>query len=132
MYKKTTFGITIYAEPIFVSEQSSAEHSYFVWAYNIRIENNSENTVQLLHRFWRITDAFGSSEEIDGPGVIGEQPVLKSGQIHQYTSGTHLKTSSGIMSGSYQFENLDCEGEFYEVEIPAFSLDSPFTRQVVN
>ena len=111
MYEKTTFGIKITAEPIFMAEQSSPARAHFVWLYNIKIENNSENAVQLLSRYWRITNAFGNSEEVNGPGVIGEQPVLAPGESHQYSSGTHLNTSSGIMHGAYQFQNLDKKEE---------------------
>lgn len=132
MYSKTTFGITVTATPIFAEEQSSEINSYYVWAYNIRIHNNSKNNVQLLNRQWRITDAYGKIEEVSGPGVIGQQPVLKPGTFFEYSSGTNLGTSSGIMSGAYQLQNLDQEGDFWEVEIPAFSLDSPYTRSAVN
>ena len=128
MYKKTTFGITITAEPYFAAEQSSAAHGHYVWGYNISIKNNSEKTVQLMDRHWRITDSFGNFEEVRGAGVIGKQPVLKPGEEHTYSSGTNLKTSSGIMHGTYKFKDLEKEEEYYEVEIPAFSLDSPYTE----
>lgn len=132
MYEKTTFGISVTSTPVFIPEQSSPLNGYFVWLYTIRIVNNSENEVQLLNRHWRITDAFGNLEEVKGPGVIGEQPVLSPGDSYEYSSGTNLRTSSGIMQGSYQFQNLDKKEEFLEVEIPAFSLDSPFTQGVIN
>ena len=123
MFKETTRGINIVVEPSYLDDQSSPEDGHFVWAYHIRIENDGTETVQLLNRHWRITDANGRIEEVRGPGVVGEQPVLAPGESYEYTSGTPLDTPSGIMVGTYQMETDD--GEEFEVDIPAFSLDSP-------
>jgi ApaG protein len=87
------------------------------------MENLSKDEVQLISRHWKIADAQGSIKEVKGPGVVGEQPVLKPGTAFEYTSGTLLPTSSGIMMGSYQM--VTTAGEPFEVEIPAFSLDVP-------
>ena len=87
------------------------------------IENRGPDTVQLRSRHWRITNARGEVCEVRGPGVVGEQPRLEPGDEFEYTSGVPLTTPSGIMTGSYQMENG--HGESFDVEIPAFSLDSP-------
>ena len=86
--------------------------------------------VQLTHRHWRITDGFGQIEEVRGPGVVGEQPVIEPGRAYRYTSGCPLTTPSGIMAGEYRM--VDDKGRGFDVEIPAFSLDSPFAQRTVN
>lgn len=130
MYEKTTHEITVTVQPFYLDEQSEPDEEHYVWAYKVSIENGGDDTVQLLNRHWRITDKLGRLQEVKGPGVIGEQPVLKPGEAFQYTSGTPLPTPSGIMVGSYEMENA--AGERFDVEIPAFSLDSPYDRAVVN
>ena len=130
MYRETTRAITVSVEPIYLEDQSSPEESHFVWAYRVRIENGGRETVQLLRRHWRITDAVGRQQEVEGPGVVGEQPVLKPGEAFEYTSGTPLPTASGIMAGTYQMENES--GEQFLVGIPAFSLDSPYQVSRLN
>ncbi|MHA1537570.1 MAG: Co2+/Mg2+ efflux protein ApaG [Alphaproteobacteria bacterium] len=123
MYSQTTRQITINVQPMFLEDESSPEEHRFIWAYTIRIENAGAETVQLLNRAWRITDANGHIEEVSGLGVVGEQPVLSPGEIYEYTSGCPLATPSGIMVGSYEMETQG--GERFDVAVPAFSLDSP-------
>ncbi|MGH6994234.1 MAG: Co2+/Mg2+ efflux protein ApaG [Stellaceae bacterium] len=123
MYSATTRAIKVTVEPHFLEDQSSPVDDHFVWAYRVRIENQSGETVQLRRRHWRITDGMGRVQEVRGPGVVGEQPVLAPGQTFEYTSGTPLSTPSGIMVGTYQMETDS--GEHFDVDIPAFSLDSP-------
>jgi len=123
MYQTTTRAIAVTVKPTFLEEQSSPTEDYYVWAYQVRIENRSGDTVQLRSRYWRITDASGRVQEVRGDGVVGEQPVLRPGQTFEYTSGTPLTTPSGIMVGSYRMETQ--QGESFDVAIPAFSLDSP-------
>lgn len=130
MYEKTTHAITVKVQPFYLDEQSSPDEERYVWAYKVSIENGGDDTVQLLNRHWRITDKLGRLQEVKGPGVIGEQPVLKPGEAFEYTSGTPLPTPSGIMVGSYEMENT--AGERFDIEIPAFSLDSPYDQAVVN
>ncbi len=130
MYQKTTRAISITVEPTYLEERSSPPDNQYVWAYHVRIENSGEETVQLLNRYWRITDAHGRVQEVRGPGVVGEQPVLKPGDSFEYTSGTPLPTPSGIMVGAYQMETTD--GERFDVAVPAFSLDSPHQRVRLN
>ena len=130
IYSQTTRSITVKVEPTFLEEQSSAADNQFVWAYRVRIENNGDETVQLMRRHWRITDALGRVHEVKGPGVVGEQPVLRPGDSYEYTSGTPLNTPSGIMMGSYQMETDD--GQRFDIVIPAFSLDSPHQSRRIN
>ncbi|MDG2243280.1 MAG: Co2+/Mg2+ efflux protein ApaG [Rhodospirillaceae bacterium] len=130
MYEKTTRSIIITVQPFYLDEQSEPDEERYVWAYRVNIENVGDETVQLLKRHWRITDKLGRLQEVKGPGVIGEQPVLNPGDCFEYTSGTPLPTPSGIMVGSYEMESA--QGERFDVEIPAFSLDSPYDSAVVN
>ena len=130
MYTETTRAITVTVRPTFLEDQSSPAEAHFVWAYRVRIENHGEETVQLLRRHWRITDALGRVQEVKGSGVVGEQPVLEPGASYEYTSGTPLKTPSGFMVGSYQMETTG--GERFDIAIPAFSLDSPHQKIRLN
>jgi ApaG protein len=123
-YIATTREIRVTVRPDYLDTQSAPQDYHFVWAYHVVIENLGRETVQLRSRHWRITDARGELHEVRGSGVIGEQPVLEPGDTYEYTSGTPLATPSGIMAGTYQMENE--RGELFEVEIPAFSLDSPY------
>lgn len=123
MYEKITRDINIKVRPFFLEEQSEPERNHFVWAYRVKILNQGGETVQLINRHWRITDNLGRMQEVKGPGVVGEQPILKPGESYNYTSGCPLETPSGIMGGHYEMTTL--EGKRFLVEIPAFSLDSP-------
>lgn len=129
-YTATTRQIRVSVRPTYLEDQSAPVDNHFVWAYNVTIENLGAETVQLLSRHWRITDARGEQHEVRGPGVIGEQPVLEPGDTYEYTSGTPLATPSGIMGGTYQMENE--RGEAFDIEIPAFSLDSPYQPVRLN
>lgn len=130
MYNQTTHDISVTVQPIYLDEQSSPDENYFVWAYNVKIENSGRDTVQLRSRYWKITDAHGRVQEVRGPGVVGEQPVLGPGESFEYTSGTPLPTSSGFMVGTYQMVSEN--GEQFDVAIPAFSLDSPYEARRLN
>ncbi len=130
MYRAITHGIEVSVEPFFLAEQSRPAESRFVWAYKVTIVNNSEQTVKLLARHWKITDGNGHLEEVRGPGVVGEQPELDPGDSYQYTSGCPLLTDSGIMVGSYTMAGMS--GETFEVAIPAFSLDVPGNSNTLN
>ncbi len=117
-------------EPFYLQERSSPENSQYFWAYRITLENQGQETVQLLNRHWMITNARGEFNEVKGPGVVGEQPVLKPGESFEYTSGVPLDTASGMMGGSYEMESAS--GERFHIEIPTFSLDLPGRRSLVN
>jgi ApaG protein len=130
VYSETTRSIRVTVKPVYLEDQSSPTDNHYVWAYHVRIENNGSETVQLRRRHWRITDAIGRVNEVRGPGVVGEQPVLKPGEAYEYTSGTPLSTPSGIMVGSYEMETRD--GGSFAVAVPAFSLDSPHQQVKLN
>jgi ApaG protein len=128
-YELTSNGIRIRVTPEFQDEQSSPEEGYYFWSYTIEIANEGETPVQLKSRIWKITDAAGHTEEVRGPGVVGQTPTIGPGQSFTYTSGCPLSTPSGIMVGSYQMSG---SGKLFDVAIPAFSLDCPFTQRSVN
>jgi ApaG protein len=130
MYTATTRDITVRVQPQFLAEQSDPATDQYFWLYSISIENGGTETVQLLNRHWIITNALGHVEEVQGPGVVGEQPVLAPGESFEYTSGCPLKTPSGIMAGSYEMAATD--GPLFNIEIPAFSLDSPYQPRQMN
>jgi len=130
MYRATTRSIQVSVEPFYLADRSDPEAGEFFWAYRIGITNQGEEPVQLISRHWKITDANGRTEEVRGLGVVGEQPRLEPGGSFEYTSGVPLKTATGIMTGSYLMETA--HGERFEIEIPAFSLDSPHMNQSVN
>ncbi|HEY6027379.1 MAG TPA: Co2+/Mg2+ efflux protein ApaG, partial [Pseudolabrys sp.] len=101
MYRAVTRKIEVVVTPRFLSDRSSPTNGYFFWAYTIGITNHGSETVQLKTRHWRITDALGRLQEVRGPGVVGEEPVLAPGAAYEYTSGVPLPTPSGFMAGSY-------------------------------
>ena len=129
-YEQVTDGIRIRVTPEYSDEQSTPDEGYFFWIYTIEISNESERSVQLKSRIWRITDAYGKTEEVRGPGVVGQTPHIPPGQSFTYSSGCPLSTPSGIMVGSYQM--VDEAGRLFDVAIPAFSLDSPYATRSVN
>jgi ApaG protein len=129
-YTAKTRGIAVRVEPTYLETRSSPDSSQYFWAYRVIIENQGRETVQLLSRHWMITNARGELTEVKGPGVVGEQPVLKSGESFEYTSGAPLDTPSGMMGGAYQMESES--GERFDIEIPTFSLDRPNQGVFVN
>ena len=130
MYSAVTRNIKVTVDPSFSPERSDEDEPRFFWVYKVEIVNLGDQTVQLTHRHWRITDADGRLEEVRGPGVVGEQPTLQPGQSFRYASGCPLRTPSGVMVGTYRMRTED--GEVFEVAIPAFSLDSPQGRRALN
>jgi ApaG protein len=129
-YSAETNGILIRVRPSYLAGQSDPEAGRWVWAYQVEIVNLSGSTVQLMARRWTITDAHGHVEEVRGPGVIGEQPVIAAGASYSYASGCPLPTDSGSMVGAYFM--TDADGRSFEADIPAFSLDTPDARRVLN
>ena len=130
MFSAVTQQIKVTVHPEFSPDRSEPSDNRYFWTYTIEIANLGAATVQLTHRHWRITDGEGRLEEVEGPGVVGEQPTLKPGQAFRYTSGCPLRTPSGIMAGSYRM--IDGQGRAFAVEIPAFFLDSPYAKRVLN
>ena len=130
MYRAITRQIEVTVEPNFMPDRSDADERQFFWSYTIVITNEGSETVQLRTRHWVITDASGRSQDVRGEGVVGKQPTLKPGESFEYTSGVPLPTPSGFMTGSYQIVTI--AGEPFEIDVPAFSLDSPDAKRVLN
>jgi ApaG protein len=120
-----TRGIRVRVESSYVADRSNpALHQWF-FLYTITISNESDATVQLMSRHWVITDGDSNVEEVRGPGVVGEQPVIGPGESHTYTSGCPLLTPFGTMEGTYQV--VTGEGERFDVRIAPFALSEPYT-----
>lgn len=131
MYEATTSGVTVTVTPRYLEDRSSPVERRWVFAYTVEIANGSSDPLQLRTRYWHITDGEGRVEEVRGPGVVGEEPMLAPGDSYTYTSACPLGTPSGIMRGAYGVERPD--GSRFEVTIPAFSLDAPAERpRVLN
>src|SRR5271154_2818062 len=130
MYSETTRSIIITVKQFYLEDQSSPAEDHYVWAYHVRIENEVKETVRLRTLHCKITDGLGKVQEVRGPGVVGDQPVLGPGESFEFTSGTPLPTPSGIMVGSYEMETRG--GESFSVRTPAFSLDSPHQSVRLN
>lgn len=129
-YEAETDGIVVRVRPSFLAGQSNPDAGRWVWAYQVEIVNLTGVAVQLMARHWIITDARGQVEDVRGPGVVGEQPVIAPGGSYNYASGCPLTTPSGSMVGSYAM--TDAEGRSFDAAIPAFSLDVPGQRRVLN
>jgi ApaG protein len=118
----TQYQMRIEVMPQYLPDQSDPESDLYVFAYTITIENTGRVAAQLIARTWHINDAKGQHEKVRGLGVVGHQPLLKPGESFQYSSGSHLKTPTGTMHGSFFFVAVD--GERFEVDIPIFVLDA--------
>ena len=129
-YELETRRIRVAVRPAYLDDQSSPEDDRYVWSYTVTIENRGNEPVQLLSRYWNIIDETGRIQEVRGPGVVGAQPLIAPGASFQYTSGCPLETASGSMSGRYQM--MSASGENFEVEIPAFLLESPYVRRQIH
>lgn len=119
----TTAGVTVRVVANFMPDQSRIEAGRWFWVYHIRIENGRDDIVQLRTRHWRITDAHGMVNVVDGDGVVGEMPILGPGQSHDYVSGCELNANHGSMQGHYTFTRGD--GTPFDVAIPCFPLAAP-------
>lgn len=125
MVTQITEGIKVTVETEYQPDYSSPRQFHYVFTYRITIENHSNNTIQLQRRHWIISDSNNVVKEVEGEGVVGQQPVLESGQMHQYVSGCNLKTGIGKMKGSYTMERI-LDGKKFKVSIPEFTLMVPF------
>ena len=119
-YTATTENITVTVQPVFMDGQSNPLAHRFVFAYFVRIENRSDQEVQLLHRHWLITDGNAEIQEVRGDGVVGQQPRIAPGATHEYNSFSILETFEGSMEGSYRM--VRPSGEEFDVAIPRFTL----------
>jgi ApaG protein len=120
-----TYQFSISVRPQFVPEHSRPDEDKFLFAYTVTIRNTGDVAAQLISRHWIITDANNKVEEVQGPGVVGEQPVLKPGEAFEYTSGCPIATPVGSMRGSYQCVAED--GTRFEAPIAEFLLSMPRT-----
>lgn len=129
LYSSTSEAVTsnlrVEVQSQYAPERSQPFQNQWFFYYTIRITNEGDETVQLLSRHWIITDATDHTEEVKGPGVVGEQPVLSPGESFQYTSGCPLPTSTGVMRGTYQM--VSEHGDQFDVEIAPFALREPYT-----
>lgn len=121
----TTEGIKVSVSTQYMPEYSSPSQFHFVFAYNVRIQNNSSDSVQLLRRKWYIHDSLRNIREVEGEGVIGQQPTIEPGEVHKYVSGCNLKSEIGKMSGYYIMEKL-VDGKQINVNIPEFTMLVPY------
>ena len=123
MSEAVTRGVRVQVAARYSPERSDPSHNLWFFLYTIRIRNEGGETVQLKNRHWVITDATGKVEEVKGPGVVGEQPVLDPGDSFEYTSGCPLRTPYGTMHGSYDMHTA--RGERFDAEIASFTLREP-------
>jgi len=130
MYEQETAGVIVRVDPQFLPHESRPADSRYVWAYTIEIENRRPDPVQLISRFWRITDENGATQEVRGEGVIGQQPVIEPGASFKYTSAAPLAAPSGVMMGAYSMQRQN--GEAFDINVPLFALDSPNNSRRAN
>ena len=121
MTTQITAGVRVSVDVIYQPEYSNPDKQHFMFSYQITIENLSDSTIQLVRRHWDIFDSIGEYKQVDGEGVVGEQPILYPGSMHQYVSGCNLKSEIGYMEGYYTMER-QFDGKLFEVEIPRFNL----------
>jgi ApaG protein len=125
MVAQITDGVKVSVETTYQPEYSNPANEHFMFAYKIRIENLSHYSVQLISRHWNIFDSNGTQREVEGEGVVGQQPIIEPGGMHEYVSGCNLQTDMGTMHGSYEMRRL-VDDEALTVLIPKFSLIAPF------
>ena len=121
--EQVTGGVRVSVRSTYLPERSKPEDNYYFFAYRVQIRNEGDAPVKLLSRHWRITDGSGKTEEVRGPGVVGEQPLLAQGQTFTYTSACPLSTPVGAMCGTYQM--LGADGSRFDAEIAPFTLALP-------
>jgi ApaG protein len=121
----TTRNVRVSVQAKYDPSRSNPQQSQWFFLYTVKISNEGQDTVQLISRHWIITDGMEHVEEVRGPGVVGNQPVLKPGQSFEYTSGCPLTTPFGLMHGTYQMVNQG--DEKFDIEIAPFTLTEPYT-----
>lgn len=129
-YRASTQGFEVEVEPFYLASHSDPGDGHFVWAYRVAIRNGGSRTARLMSRHWTITDANGAIETVDGPGVVGQTPLLAPGDSFEYHSGCPLSTPGGTMAGHYSM--LAEDGAAFDIAIPPFSLDLPDARRTLN
>ena len=124
---RVTEGIRVSVRTVYLPGESDPSAGKFVFAYLIRIENETSAAVQLLSRHWDITDSDGQKRVVDGEGVVGKKPMLLPGEFHEYVSGCDFQTPIGKMEGYYTFIRLS-DNSIFEVEIPPFVMAHPMVN----
>jgi ApaG protein len=122
LFYRISHGVRVTVRPLFLDDRSSPDDQQFVFAYFVRIENVGDEEVQLLRRRWLIHDSIGEDLEVEGEGIVGEQPLIEPGGVHEYSSFCVLKSPQGHMEGHYLFARPD--GSTFAADIPRFVLDS--------
>lgn len=125
-YEANTDGIIVRVRPSWLGSESNPSQGRYIWAYQIEIENTAKLDWTLRRRHWKIIDANGQTQTVDGDGVVGQTPALAPGDVFRYTSGVPLTAPSGLMSGYFELENV--VGGLMQAQVPTFSLDSPYER----
>jgi len=129
-YEQRTEDVIVRVAPEFLADQSNPRDSRFIWAYTVEIDNQSGRDLTVTDRFWQIADSRGQVQEVRAAGVVGETPMVKSGETFRYTSGAPLTAPSGMMRGSYTMRSED--GESFDIVVPTFLLDSPHEGHFLN
>ncbi len=129
-YEQRTEDVIVRVAPEFLAEQSNPRDSRFIWAYTVEIDNQSSQDLTVTDRFWQIADSSGQVQEVRAAGVVGETPMVKSGETFRYTSGAPLTAPSGMMRGSYTMRTES--GESFDIVVPTFLLDSPHEGHCFN
>jgi ApaG protein len=129
-YEARTRDIVVRVFPVYATEESSPEQGLYLWSYTVEIENHGAETVTLVSRRWSITDGFNRVSDVEGSGVVGEQPELRPREAFRYVSNCPLPTPSGAMKGSYAM--VTEAGELFDVDIPEFSLHLPGASLKLN
>ena len=130
-FEAVTEGVIVRVKPSFLTEKSAPSEGRYLWMYAVEIENRSPHAIQLLTRYWRITESAGVTHEVAGEGVVGNQPVLLPGDIHRYASTAPLGSPSGLMGGRFGMIETESRRPF-DVTIPTFVLASPFDTSRAN
>lgn len=130
MYSQRTEGFEVRVQPAFLPEQSDPDRGRWVWVYRVVVRNEGAVPARLVARHWSIMDANGRTEIVDGPGVVGQTPLIAPGSSYEYHSGCPLPTPGGSMTGHYVMERED--GTRFDIAIPAFSLDTPDRARTLN
>ena len=125
MIKK--YNVKVFVESTYLEDHSDPYEDSYLWSYKVIIKNNEKEKIKLISRHWKIFDSNGNFREVKGKGVVGEQPTIEPGDKFEYTSGTPLKTNNGIMQGFYLMSQDN--GSQIKIDIPTFSLDSPYNKK---
>lgn len=125
MVTEITQGIRVTVDTLYQPEYSHPARAHYVFTYRILIENRSDFTIQLLRRKWHIYDGTGVRREVEGDGVLGQQPVLEPGEVHEYVSGCNLRSTMGKMLGTYEMIRV-VDGKDFDVSIPEFTMVVPY------